>query len=245
VSLSSLRFALQVGHYLLWFPLAALVISAMLRAGVRRSPLVFAYMVALFLLVFVQMPAALAFSRKYGSQQEFYRTLHTVAQGITYPLLLSAVVSLLFQATRTVPTRHLIRTIVGFGVPLFVLVSFAVHYPGAANLTVLMTPWMRDLNFCAAALDLFVWALLLAGPHKNPHALLLAGGLGIAFAGDALTNAVRSIAIHIVSRPLWTFADVLAMVADAAWLYVWWQAFRKEAAAQDLAAAKRKAAVSG
>jgi hypothetical protein len=32
------------------------------------------------------------------------------------------------------------------------------------------------------------------------------------------------------------------MVADAAWLYVWWQAFRKLAEAE---AAKRKAAISG
>jgi hypothetical protein len=220
-----------------------LVIAAMLRAGVRRNPLIFAYMVAMFLLVFVQMPAALAFSRT-RSQPDFYRVLHTVAQGITYPLLLSAVVSLLFQATETVKARHLIRTVVGFGVPLLVLISFAVHYPGGKNLTLLMTPWMRDLNFCAAALDLFVWALLLAGPHKNPHTLLLAGGLGIAFAGDALTNAVRSIAIHIVSRPLWTSADALAMIADAAWLYVWWQAFKKEASRKS-GSDKWKATISG
>jgi hypothetical protein len=240
---SSYRLAVQITHYLVWYPLAVLAISAMLRAGVRRNPLVFAYMVALFLLAVAQMPAALAFSRS-RSQEDFYRVLHTVAQGITYPLLLATVVSLLYQATRTLPTRHLIRMILGFGVPIFVAGSFAVHYPGAANLTILMTPWMRDLNFCAAILDLFLWALLLAGPHKNPHALLLAGGLGIAFAGDAITNAVRSIAIHYLAHTLWYSADFLAIAADAAWLYVWWQAFRRQAASHD-SGATRKAAVSG
>jgi hypothetical protein len=202
-------------------------------------------MVALFLFAVGQMAPALGYSRN-GGQQRYLQTLHTVAQGITYPLLLLSVVSLLYDATETLATRHLIRMILGFGVPLVILGSFAAHhYTGAANSTVLMTLWMRDLNFCAAGLDLFLWALLLAGPHKDPHALLLAGGLGIVFAGDAVTNAVRSIAIHIVSRWLWTWADVLAIVADTAWLYVWWQAFRREAAALKLAQDKRKAVVSG
>jgi hypothetical protein len=237
----SFRTVLQITHYVIWFPLAALVISAILRAGVRRSPLIFAYMVALFLLAVPQIPAALTFSRT-QIHEERYQTLHAITQGITYTLLLAVVVSLLYQATENLPTRHLLRTVVGFGVPIFVAASFAIHY--SANLTELMTPWMRDLNFCAAILDLFLWALLLAGSHKNPHVLLLAGGLGIAFAGDAMTNAVRSISLHLRSRPLWISADVLAMIADAAWLYVWWQAFRKQAASHD-SGAKRKAAVSG
>jgi len=223
------EFVLQIAHYLVWFPLAVLVMQAILRVGVSRYPLIFAYMVVMFLSVMAQMPTALAYHRAGHSQSAWFQVLHSISEGITYPLILAVVVSLMYRATEQVGARHLIRAILAVGAPLFTAISFAVHFDRNVHVGVWMTPWTRDLNFCAAILDLILWTLLLASRRKEYRLLLLAGGMGINFAGGAVADAVRSVAIHYRSFPTWISADVLALVADGAALYIWWQAFRRDA----------------
>jgi hypothetical protein len=227
------EFALQVANYALWFPLAVLVITAIIRAGVRKYALILAYMVVTFLAAFVEAPSALSYTLTRHAQSEWYKTLHSVAQAISYPLVLAIVVSLVYQASRSAASRHLIRTVLGIGAPLYAAISFLVHFDRQAySVGMWLTPWTRDLNFCAAILDIILWALLLARREKDRRLLLLVAGLGIDFAGNAVAEAVRSMAIYSRSHPIWVSAAILTLVANCGSLFVWWQAFRVEAAPQ-------------
>jgi hypothetical protein len=84
-----------------------------------------------------------------------------------------------------------------------------------------MTRWTRDLNFCAAILDLGLWALLIGSRQKDYKLLLVTGALGIQFTGGAIGQSLRDMAPGIVAA-----ASDFMMIASLARLYIWWQAFR-------------------
>jgi len=220
--------ALQICHYLVWFPLAILVLSAILRCGVRRYPLIFTYMTVTFLLAVAEMPSSLSVrgSHRTDAQMALHYTLYAVGQGLIHLLIFAVVVSFVLRTTEKSPIRHVIRTVLAIGGPLFILISFIVHYDGTAAMN-WMPLWNRDLNFCAAIVDMVLWAFLLSSQKKDETLLLLVGGMGIGFAGDAITDAVRSIAIHYHTHAVWVSAWVFSIFADGASLYVWWQAFRR------------------
>ena len=224
---------LQICHYIIWFPLAVLVVWAILRRGVQQYPLIFTFMTVTFLIVVAEMPSALSVHSGHSTeaQSELLRKLRAIAQGVTHLLVFAVVASFMLRATKELPGRHLIRAGVAFGSALFIAVSFLVHYDSTKVITFWMTPWIRDVNFCAAIVDLILWGLLLSSRKKDPTLLLLVGGMGITFAGDAISDAMRSIAIHSRFYPLWISASVFSFFSEAAWLYVWWQAFRKASAA--------------
>jgi hypothetical protein len=84
-----------------------------------------------------------------------------------------------------------------------------------------MTQWTRDLNFCAAILDLGLWALLIGSRKKDYKLLLVTGALGIQFAGGAIGQSLRDMSPGIV-----TVAGDFTVIASLARVYIWWQAFR-------------------
>jgi hypothetical protein len=89
-----------------------------------------------------------------------------------------------------------------------------------------MTPWTRDLNFCSAILDLGLWALLIGSRTRDHQVLLLSGALGIKFAGESIGESVRQLAIRNRSRPISLTGNVIIMLANVFFLYVWWQCLR-------------------
>lgn len=238
--------ALQILFYLVWFPLAVLVISAILRCGVRRYPLIFTYMTVTLLLAVAEMPSALSVHGTHRNQAQalLHERLYAVSQGVTHFLIFAVVVNFVLRATKELPTRHAVRTALAVGAPLFIAVSFLVHYNGAVAIGVWMTPWTRDLNFCAAIVDMILWALLLSSRKRDQMLLLLAGGMGIMFAGDAITDAIRSIALHARSFTIWVSAAVFSVISNGTSLYVWWQAFRRQGVADGPMAPRQSSTAS-
>jgi hypothetical protein len=222
-----LLLALQVSFYAVWFPMKILVIAAILRAGVKRHSLAFLYMVVSLLLVIVQMPVVLAFWRSTARSADRAQFFHAIAQGINYGLILAVVLSFIYSASARLTTRHLVRLLTISSGLLFAGLSFLVHYDHRSTIDVWMTAWARDMNFFSAVLDLVLWALLLGSRDKSPTLLMLSGGMGIMFAGEAIGDAVRSIAIRYRSGSVYLSASVFVLVADVLFLYIWWQAFRK------------------
>jgi hypothetical protein len=222
----TLSLAIQLASYLLWFPMQTLVVGAILRSGVRRYPFFLAYTGVTLIVAFAEIPASVA-RFKHTASPEWYSTLHSVAQGAIYSLALAVVLNLIWRATADVRPRHLIRLIVTGGSVLVAGVSLWVHYVPKVKIALWMIFWTRDLNFCAALLDLVLWSLLLASRHRDQRVLMLAGGMGIMFAGEALGDAFRSLAMH--SLILFRLTSTFVLAVDLTFLYIWWRAFRLQA----------------
>lgn len=239
MNMALLRSALQICHYLIWFPLAVLVISAIIRCGARQYPLVFTYMMTVLLAAVAELPSSLAVAGAHhtAAQVDLHMKLYAAAQCVTHLLIFAVVASFVLRATEESRIRHLIRTALAIAAPSFIAVSFLIHYSDSAPdhnsstaaLGYWMTPWIRDINFGAAIVDMILWGLLLSSRKRSQTLLLLVGGVGITFAGDAISDAIRSIAIHFRSGFVFYSASAVSMLADGGWLYVWWQAFRRAA----------------
>jgi hypothetical protein len=231
---------IQLFSYALWFPLKILGISALLRVGVRRYPLIFSYMVVTFLLAVVEAPISIYYHLQHVNP-EWYATVNSIDEGITYTLILAVVISLIYRTTARVQPRRIIRLALMAGGFLFIAISFLVHYDSHLQVGGWVTPLTRDLNVCAAILDLALWGLLISSRQRDSIVLLLTGGMGIMFAGEAIGKAIESIAYRYKSRNLFYTGHIVMMLADAAFLYIWWRTFQKEAKKVSEAEAARHA----
>jgi hypothetical protein len=232
LSHQSVSLIIQIVSYVLWFPLKVLGIQAMLNAGVRRYPLVFSYTVVTLLIAVVQAPVALAF---HSSTQGlgWFDKVHYSSQGVIYIFILAIVLSFIYRASAAVGPRRLLRTVLFAGGLTFILISGWIHHDEHVWLAAWVTRWTRDLNFGAAVLDLVLWGMLIATRRPGSRMLLLlTGGMGIMFSGEAIGAAVRDLGIRLLSFTVFSIGHAIVVLADAAFLYVWWQAFRKEAADQ-------------
>jgi hypothetical protein len=225
MSNTAIQIAFQITFYLLWFPMQTLVVAAILRAGSRRYPFFLAYTGVTLVVAFAEIPASVARFR-HIARPEWYSALHSLAQGVIYSLALAVVLNLIYRATADVRPRHVIRLIVTAGSILVAGVSLWVHYVPNVKIALWMIFWTRDLNFCAALLDLLLWSLLLASRHRDQRVLMLAGGMGIMFAGEALGDAFRSLAMH--SLILFWLTALFVLAVDLTFLYIWRRAFRLE-----------------
>jgi hypothetical protein len=186
-------------------------------------------MVLTFLVAAVQAPYSYRYLR--GSHQrvgEWYQVLNAIGNGVGYLLILSVVLTFIYRATAQREGRRFVRTAVTVGAILLVVISFAIHHRAGAALGSWMAPWTRDIQFGSAILDLAAWGALVASRDRDSRLLLLTGGLGIMFAGEAVGAAIKSIAIPLKSLPLLYTGHIFGQMADVAFLYVWWQAFRAE-----------------
>jgi len=155
--------------------------------------------------------------------------LNTVGDSASYILILCVVVTFIIRATARTESRRVVRTAVISGATLLVLISALIHYRANAPLGAWAPYWTRDVHFGAAILDLAAWGMLVAMRDRESRLLLLTGGMGIMFAGEAVGAAVRSIAIPYKSIPIYYAGHILKVLTDAAFLYIWWQTFRNEA----------------
>lgn len=219
---------IQIASWLLWFPLKILGITALLRVGVRRYPLIFAFMVVSFLFAAVQAPLSFAFHRA-DRNAIWYQLVNSVGQVLTTTLMLAVVVTFLHRASSHLRSQRMFVTGVIVLTVLLGLGSFAMHHDPRAWITTVVTPWTRDVHFWAALLDLVAWGMLVAKKDRDSRLLLLTGGMGIMFAGEAIGGALRSISNTLQSYPLYYSAHAVKVLADAIFLYIWWQTFRNEA----------------
>ena len=221
-----MRLALQLCGLLIGLPLELLIISALLRGGFRRFPLVFAYTIADFLTTVVELPSNAGYVRSMPWAAQAYAGVYWIDETILQVLVYCVVMSLIYQATGKLRSRRIVRASLIAGAILFDGISFLIHRNPALNVGSFMTPWIRGLNLCSAVLDLALWALLIASREKDHRLLLLSGGLGILFTGEAIGESTRDLAIRSHSRPISLFGNTLIMATNLLFLYIWWQALR-------------------
>jgi hypothetical protein len=219
-----MQVVVQYVLYLIGLPLELLVVVSMATTRAwRELPFIFAYAVALCISSLIEIPVYFAHfaGSTQGRTRVFYYWLN---EGALQLLVYAAVISLIYEATASVEGRVTIRrSLVAFAILLAPL-SVAWHYDAALKTGEWMTLVSRDLSFCTAILDLALWFLLLTLRRGSQRLLLLSGGLGIQFTGEAIGHSLRQMSTSTIFA-----GSVLVAVADIACTYVWWQTFRNPA----------------
>jgi hypothetical protein len=222
------RFVIQVLGWGLGLPLEILVISALFRGGYRRYPVVFAYVLAIFVSTLVQIP--------FIAQSYFTHDADVIRQGamvywisewILQVLIFMTVLSLIDLATALSRSRRAMRFALSAGALLFAGISFWVHYrPAPVKFGLWMTPWTRDLSLCATVLDLGLWMILIASRKSDRALLLICGALGMQFTAEAIGEAIVQLSAAPKSQALALAGAVVAVAGNLICFYVWWQTFR-------------------
>lgn len=221
--------AIDVAKLIIWFPLELLVIATLLRGSFRRFPFILAYVVTEFLVVAAEIPAYWAVYHGDTSATSQRSWLYNLDEFILQVLIFCVVISLIYKATAPLPSRRMVRLSVICGAIVFAGASCLYHYSAPHTKTgTWMTPWTRDLNFCSVILDLALWALLLSAKKKDYSLLLVSGGLGIRFTGEAIGQSLRDLSLQRHSHALSYTGSLLITVVDLLCLFAWWQAFREK-----------------
>jgi len=228
--------AIQLCSYLVGLPLQLLTIAAMLHGASKRYPLVFLYVLASFLTTVVEMPASVAYyyvriydPAKKVQAAENYTWWYWRDEALLEVLVFAVVISLIYYATSKLRPRRIVRFGLLAGAVLFAGISFLVQYhPPVSGISYgeWANAWTRDLKFCAAVLDLALWAMLIASREKDSNLLMLSCAVGIMLAGEAIGESVRNLANQHRSHALADVGGLLVLVSDLGFLYIWWRAFR-------------------
>jgi hypothetical protein len=237
-----MRVVLQYAGWFVGIPLELAIIAAMLKGPYRRFPFLFSYTILLFLSTVVQIPVYSAhFSgARLNRTRAFY---YWLSQGVLQPLILVVVIALIYRATESNASRRAIRTFLSAGVLVFTAVSFLIHYDAHAVVSSWMTPWMRDINFCAAFLDVALWVQLIAARKRDTQLLLISSALGVVFTGEAMGEALRQ--LWHLSRATVIAGDVTILFANLACLFIWWKTFKVPASDRVLEARPAPPLASG
>ena len=225
-----MQLAIQAIGYLVGLPLEVLIIAALLRGGYKRYPFVFVYVLADLLTTAVEIRPSLGYGS--GTRQAVHEFLliYWIDERIMQTAMFLVVISLIYVTARgRKPQGTVMLGVIG-GTIVFAGVSFLIHYSSHRYIGQRMTPWTRDLNFGAALLDFALWGRLIAQPNKDYTLLMLSGALGIQFTAQAIGHAVRTV---YPSPAIVYLANVLLMMMNLIFVYLWWQALRPRTQTQE------------
>src|ERR1035438_10065174 len=211
----------QVCAYIVGLPLAFMVIAVLLRGEYRRYPFIFLYALVDFVTSILEIQQAVAYGSATPELKKQFAQMFWFNERIMQVLVFVLVISLVYSATKHLRPRRTLLTGIICCTVLIAAISFWAHHDPGNHVGRYMTQWTRDLNFCAAILDLGLWALLIGSRQKDYKLLLVTGALGIQFAGGAIGQSLRDMSPGIVAA-----ASDLAMITSLARVYIWWQAFR-------------------
>ena len=207
--------------YLVGLVLDVLIATALLRRGhYRQYPFFLVYVGVDFITTLIEVPYGLGVARS-PEATNIYAVLYWWNERVIQVLVFLIVISMVYRATEQWrPLRRLLAAVVIVTLAI-ASASFLIHYQPGVSPGKWMTPWTRDLNFCAAILDLGLWALLIGASEKDYTLLMVSGALGIAFTAGAIGQALRGMS----GKPGLLMGDLMYL-ANLACLYIWWQAFR-------------------
>jgi len=211
-----MRLALQYGAWAIGLWLNLRVISALVRGSYREYPFVFAYALSLLASTVVEIALQAAPRRV----QDGYYWIDEVILDV---LVFCVVIAFIDEAARHSKQKTIERHWLVLAAALIFAVSYAIHHSSHFNLQ--MTLISRDLNICAAVLDLILWSLLVTARRPNRRLMLLSGGLGL-----QLTGAIMGEQLRQLSRSLFLTGTLLEVTTGLLGLYVWWRALRTQPA---------------
>lgn len=227
------RFALDICANLIGIPLEVLILAAMLRGPYRRYPALFVYISAVFVVSLLETPLYVLghldlvwyADRTVWTQ---YLRCYWLDERVLIGMVFAVVLTLIYQASANVRSRRLMRAGVFAIAILFPAVAFWMQYDRSLPTGQWVSAWTSDLNFCAALLDLGLWAMLIGSKGRDHRLLMFSGALGILFTGAAISGSVSSIASVRRSSALVVMGGLVNVTSNLMFLYIWWQALREE-----------------
>jgi len=215
-------------QWVLFFVSVALqvyVIALLRRGAYKDYPFALAYSIVLLLTSVADAAALAGVLSLTKTEQRFFYYRNDAARQF---LLFVVVVTLIERAMQASRYRKRVRLALGSMATLAVFVSLTVH-SSAPTFSLWMTEVTRDLSFGSVVLTLLLWTLLLSSPRKDHQLLIVTGGLGLQFTGEAIGQSLRQLSHH---HQIILFAgNILMSVAHLLRLYVWTVAFSRPNAA--------------
>ena len=221
-----MRLVLQILALAVGLPLQFLIVAALLRGAWRRFPFVLASSAVELVYALVLAPSALETMRGLRPSGLPYWVTFWIGGAITQLLLYAVVISFLYRAAGRLRSAQVARVLLILVACLVAGGTFLAHYDPSIQRGEWLTPWFRDLNFACALMDIVLWTSLLAARLRDRQLLMLSGGLGVQFAGAAIGESLRQMAMHSRSHPLALGGGVIIVAANLFRFYVWWEALR-------------------
>lgn len=210
---------MQILQWFFWILsalLQALVLTSLIRGPYKKYPFLTVYSTVL-LLTTVGEVAAL-FGTGYGATTSRY---YWISDSIKRFLLFCVVFGFVRRAAGDSPRSGMVQRLLILGALTVTGVSFLVHR--GLKIDFLMTNVGRDLSFLSAVLNLLLWSLLIRSRHRDRQLLMVTGGLGVQFTGEAIGHSLR----HL-SRSTVTAGDIILVTSHVLCLYFWWEALRRK-----------------
>ncbi|MGB9457722.1 MAG: hypothetical protein WCB12_16850 [Bryobacteraceae bacterium] len=221
-----MRLGLQIVALAVGLPLQFLVVAALLRGAWRRFPWVLAFSVVELVYALALAPSALEWMHGIHTPGVPYWVTFWFGGAITQLLLYAVVISFLYRAADRLRSARVARVLLILVACLVAGGTFLAHYDPSIQRGEWLTPWFRDLNFACALMDIVLWTSLLAARDRDRQLLMLSGGLGVQFAGAAIGESLRQMAMQSRSHRLALAGAVIIVSANLFRFYVWWHALR-------------------
>jgi hypothetical protein len=216
-----MHLAFQIAAYGIGLALGLMIMAVLLRGQWKEYPFVFAYVLGDFFTTVLEIGPGLQYAGATAELKKSYALLYWWNERIMQVLVFLLVFSLIYRAAAHHKTRHILLLGIVCGILLFAGITLFIYYdPGKATGR-WITPWLRNLNLCAAILDLGLWAMLIGAPRKNYTLLMVSGALGIQFTAGAIGQAVRQLSRSSVEVTAY-FIPLSTLLC----LYILWKAFR-------------------
>jgi hypothetical protein len=213
--------ALQIFGYCTAITLQVLILQAMRRDAWRRYPFLFLYVVVDLITNLIEIKPRLTYQDLGPIEKRQFLWLFWWDERIIQATLFLLVISLIYRASTDVRPRRMLLAGLVCGSLLVALISLAVFYDPHVTTGKWMTLWSRNMNFCAAILDLLLWATLIRTRQKDQRVLIISGALGLQFTAGAIGQALRDVSHGTVD-----FTSILMVSGNLSCLYLWWHAFR-------------------
>jgi len=216
-----MQLAIQIAAYAIGLPLSVMIISAMLRGQWRNYPFVFLYVLGDFVTTILEIEPGLNYDSAAAAEKKAFVLLYWWNERAMQVLVFLLVISLIYRAAAHLKTRNMLVAGAVCAILLFAGITFFIYYDPTTTTGKWMNPWLRNLNFSAAILDLGLWALLIGARHKEYRLLMVSGALGIQFTVGAIGQALRFLSHYSVQLTAY-----LMTCSNLVCLFIFWQAFR-------------------
>jgi hypothetical protein len=220
---------LQITAYAIGLPLDLMILVVLLRGQWRQYPFAFAYVAGDFLTSVLEIQPGLHYETASVQARKSFLRLYWWDERVMQVLVFLLIVSLIYRAVAHLEIRYTLLAGVVCAILVLAGGTFFFYYDPSKPTGRWIVPWLRNLNFCAAMLNLSLWGTLISSPRKDYRLLMLSGALGIQFTGGAVGQAIR-----IVSHSSAQLASYSISISNLICLYIFWRAFRMPDAPPDV-----------